>query len=206
MLDPSDTVMMSRMPCSSATTLTAFRSRLLLRENVSNWPVSFAPRSVARLTVAAMPRIRSSLLTRAINSELTMITFSKIVEIVCDAAGELTERFHFLRLHQHGLHLGALVNLHHQPVVGGREFLGAFGNAAFQRIVQLHQRLLRFDPLGEMAARFVLPRARPQRRRHRAPQRLRIQRTFEHDHVAELFEHFESASPSDARRATRRAG
>ena len=78
----------------------------------------------------------------------------------------------------------------------------AFGDAAFERIIQLHQRLLRFDSFGQVAARFILPRARPQRRRHCAPQRLRVQRTFEHDHVAKPFEHFQPARGAvpDARR------
>ena len=161
MLDPSDTVMMSRMPCSKATTSTAFRSRLLLREKVSSWPVSFAPRSVARLTVAAMARMRSSLPIRAINSAVDHDDVQQIVEVVRDAAGELPERFHLLRLHQYGLHFGALVNLHHQPVVGGRKLLRASGNAALQRIVEVHQGFLRLDQFGQMAARFVLPRACP---------------------------------------------
>ncbi len=80
MVEPSETVMMSRIPCNRATTSTDLRSMLLVRENVKSCPVSLAPRSVARFAVAAIVRTRSSTLTRAISSALTMITLSRLLK------------------------------------------------------------------------------------------------------------------------------
>ena len=134
---------MSRIPCSNAMTFTAFRSRLLLRENVSSWPGEF--RAAFGRAFDGGGHVADAFVAADARDELGVDhdDVQQIVEVVRDAAGELPERFHLLRLHQHRLHLCALVDLHHQPVVRGREFLRSFGDAAFERIVESLERLLR---------------------------------------------------------------
>ena len=123
----------------------------------------------------------------------------QVIEVVRDPTRQLTERFHLLRLHQHRLNLGTLVNFLHQAVVGRRKLRRARDNPAFERIVELNQRLLRLDALRqmltrhiEMLARIVLPDTRTQRRRHGPAQRLGVQWPLQYDYIAEPFEHLEA--------------
>ncbi len=73
-----------------------------------------------------------------------------IVEVVGDAAGELADRFHLLRLAQRGLGLFAGGHFLEQTFVDLRQRLGALLDAALQRLVEFAQGPLGLAPLADV--------------------------------------------------------
>jgi hypothetical protein len=109
----------------------------------------------------------------------------QVVEVVRDAAGELTDGFHLLRLQQDRLGALALADLRHQAVVGLGQLAGALLHPALEAGGKLAHARFGALALLQEGVRLALAAARPLGRLGRAQQRHRPQRTFEHRHVAE---------------------
>ena len=89
---------------------------------------------------AAMPRLRCIRRQRmAEQGQIAVDDLQQIVEIVGDAAGELADRLHLLRLAKRFLGAGAALDF--------------IGDAAFERLVEDGQGLLGIHPLLDFALR-----------------------------------------------------
>ncbi len=112
----------------------------------------------------------------------------QVVEVVRDAAGQLADRVHLLRLGERRLGAFALGDLLGQTVVRCRQRIGAFGDARLEHRVQVGDGdfggLHRLD----LPARLILALAPAQRRGDGAGQRIGMDRPFEHDDIAEPVE------------------
>ena len=108
------------------TSLTATGAMLIrwIREKASSWPVSLAPRRVDSSAVSAIRFSRGSSTLRRDQLEPAHDRREQIVEIVGDAAGELADRLHLLRLAKRFLGLEPLADLGLQPVERGAEVGG----------------------------------------------------------------------------------
>ena len=69
-----------------------------------------------------------------------MMIGQQIVEVVRDAAGQLADGLHLLRLAQRRRHALALLDLGAQLAVGGGELAGALGDPELERVGQIAQR------------------------------------------------------------------
>ena len=88
--------------------------------------------------------------------QATLDRRQKIVEVVRNAAGELSHRLQFLRLQQRRLGFLALGDFHLQPVVRGQQIPRPLGNTRFQQI--------RSSPEAAPVASAALPPFRSRRR------------------------------------------
>jgi hypothetical protein len=112
---------------------------------------------------------------------------------VRDAAGQAPDRFHLLQLGNGLQRALALDDFLGQAVVGLGQRAGAFLDARFQRLVELHQLVLagaqvlgRAFALDQHVARLVLAASRAQGRSGGAAQGFHVQRPFQPDHIAEI--------------------
>jgi hypothetical protein len=117
----------------------------------------------------------------------------QVVEVVRDAAGQAPDRFHLLQLGDGLQRALALDDFLGQAVVGLGQRAGAFLDARFQCLVELHQLVLAGAQvlggalaLDQHVACLVLAPACAQCRAGGTDQGLHVQRAFELDHVAEV--------------------
>ena len=120
---------------------TASRCR---REKASNRPVSCEPRYTAPVARSIHVCLRFSSDDTVCDSKIKTALYRRqqIVEVMRDAAGELTDRLQLLRLHQRRLGVLPLGDLHLKAVVGDQQFLRAFGDARLEGIGVLAQILV----------------------------------------------------------------
>ena len=77
----------------------------------------------------------------------------QVVEILCDAASELADRFELLRLEQRLLGADALADLLRQARIGIGEVLSAYRDEALQLVAAARQSLARLDDLADLGTR-----------------------------------------------------
>ena len=102
---PIACVSMSLMPMISALTSTGRAASFCVREKASSCAVSFEPRSAALKALPASRKLRGRSSRATDQVEIADDRGQQIVEIMRDAAGQLADRLHLLRLDQRRLRL-----------------------------------------------------------------------------------------------------
>ena len=105
-----------------------------MREKASNWVVSLAPRRPDSSAASAIRFSRGSSTPRGDDLEPADHRGQQIVEIVGDAAGQLADRLHLLRLAQRLLGPLALADLGLEPVERGAQIGGALGDPRLEHL------------------------------------------------------------------------
>ncbi len=136
-----------------------------MREKASNWVVSLAPRRPDSSAASAIRFRRGSSSCAGEDLEAADHRRQQIVEIVGDAAGQLADRLHLLRLAQRLLGPLALADLGLEPVERGAQIGGALGDPRLEHFVG---QLPVGDVVGDADEADMLAGRAPARLRDRA--------------------------------------